>query len=355
MPEPATNDSRRTLRVGVAGLGFGAGVHVPALKLIPGVEVVAIAGTRPDHVKVEAARLGVPAGCIGFDDLLDRELDAVCLALPPAQNCPAAAKALDRGLAVLSEKPLATTAGEALDLAARAEGAVTAVDFQFAELQTFRELKARLDAGEAGCLRHVQVSWMVESWAQKNRSFSWKTDAGGGGGVIAVLVSHLLYLIEHLFGRVHRLHALTDNKTTRAFCPPDAEAAEDVVHLLMELEGGVTLSATVSNASPGTFHHRYEIVADGGTYRLFNPGPDYMAGFSLDYSDREGSRVLAREPEAEGDGRLVPFLSLARRFFDSVVAGTPVSPDFADGARVQVLSERLVESARTRSWVETYP
>src|SRR4051812_20443388 len=92
------------LRVGVAGLGFGAAVHVPALRSLDGVDVVAIAGTDPTGTADVARRLNIETACTGVDALLDVELDAVTLALPPRVNEDAAAKTIRRGLPVLSEK-----------------------------------------------------------------------------------------------------------------------------------------------------------------------------------------------------------------------------------------------------------
>ena len=50
------------MRVGVVGLGFGAAVHVPALRRLEGVEVVALAGSNRAGAEEAAAAAGVPLG-----------------------------------------------------------------------------------------------------------------------------------------------------------------------------------------------------------------------------------------------------------------------------------------------------
>lgn len=57
----------------MAGLGFGAEVHVPAFRAVPGVEIVAIAGRDRARAEEAAARLHIPCACAGLDELLDRK------------------------------------------------------------------------------------------------------------------------------------------------------------------------------------------------------------------------------------------------------------------------------------------
>src|SRR5687768_5822121 len=58
-PRFSTVERVKTLRVGVAGLGFGATVHLPGLQSLPGVQVVALAGRHLDKARELAARHGV--------------------------------------------------------------------------------------------------------------------------------------------------------------------------------------------------------------------------------------------------------------------------------------------------------
>lgn len=58
--EVGFDKSLRPIRVGVAGPGFGASVHVPALKHLPGIEDVALADRDPDRSRAVANRMGAP-------------------------------------------------------------------------------------------------------------------------------------------------------------------------------------------------------------------------------------------------------------------------------------------------------
>lgn len=199
---------RTTCRTGIsnavksAGTGFGAAIHLSARQALAGVSVVAIAGTRQEKT-AEIARIhGVDKACDGFAALLAEDLDAVTLALPPALAETAAALALDRGLAILAEKPLARSPEAAEALAGRAAGSTAIVDFEFAELHCFRTLHALLQRAEIGPIERVAVEWTTRSHAHRHRLWSWKTDAAGNGGVLTLLGTHVLFLLEWLFERI---------------------------------------------------------------------------------------------------------------------------------------------------------
>lgn len=337
--------ARRPLRIGVAGLGFGAAVHVPGFRAVPDVEVAALAGSTVERARVAADRLGVPKAVGDALDLVDMDLDAVSLALPPDRQPRVAAAALARGMAVLCEKPLADTLDAAASLAARAARYVTAVDFQFAELATFRALHGILASGRLGAVRSVQVVWLSQSFAHSRRAWSWKLE-DGRGGALNLLGSHLLYLAELLFGPATEASAMLDRRATCALAPEGAAPADDLVQLRLRLGGGVALLATISNACPGLATHCWTVACERGTAVLSNTSRDHMGGFSLTIFPAEGPpEAPIGEPAAHGDGRLPPFVRLAERFAEAVRSGTPMRPDFAAGLRVQELIEAVRRSA----------
>lgn len=339
----------RPLRFGVAGLGFGSAVHLPTLMAMPDVRVAVIAGRRPEAASAVAARFGIAEVAGSWESLLDHDLDAVTFALPPDENERACEAALRKGVAVLSEKPLAASAKGAERLKSMAGGITTAVDFQFAELEAFRRFASVINSRELGAVRRVQVTWLVESYAQRSRGWSWKTDKQRGGGVTALLGSHLFYLAEWLFGEIRELASRTSCEATAAFAPDGGEPADDTVDLWGVHASGTMLSATYGNAAPAGPGHRWECLCDEGTITLHNPTSDYMAGFELTVRTRTGSRVEFRDaPAPNVDGRLAPFARLASRFVAAVRDGGVMQPDFAAAARVQDLMEQVAKPHSVR-------
>ncbi|MBI1207573.1 MAG: hypothetical protein GC191_09840 [Azospirillum sp.] len=327
------------LRIGIAGLGFGRAVHLPALQALPGVEIAGVFGRNPVRVAAAAAAAGVP-GFTDLDGWLEASRDGVTVALPPDVGAPVVAAALQRGRAVLAEKPLAASLATAAQLVALADGRTTAMDFQFAELESFGRLKAELAGAVMGPVRHVHLLWLTHSYAQRSRQWSWKTDAERCGGALSMLGSHALFLAEWLFGAVTGVHCRTDPRWSGSFAPDDgARPADDLVHLHLELASGACLSAVIGSANPGMSRHTWTVVCDGGSYVLDNTSRDYMSGFTLE-SRAADDRVtaLAADPPLPGvDGRLVAFGRLATRFAAAIRDRVPCAPDFAAGHRVQAL------------------
>jgi len=334
-----------TLRIGVIGTGFGQAVHIPAFQATAGVEVVAIAASRLDAARKVADKFGIEHAFSDYATLLDQvELDAVSLALPPAVGTEAVKMALAKGLAVLTEKPLAPTVGQARELAALAQGRIASVNFGFAELDCFRQLKGFIESRRFGGVRTVHVIWRSHSYAHRHAIWSWKLDRTRNGGVMVALGTHVLYLLDWLFGKVSIDHARFESRATEAIAPAGATAAEDGVDFLFRFESGGVGHASLSNASPGCADHRWEIVFDAGKLVIGREGAGHMSGFSMRFHDDLGNRLelLPAISAAEGvDDRLPPFRSLAARFIESVRTRQPCQPDFAAGARVQQLHDDM--------------
>ncbi|MBI4994120.1 Gfo/Idh/MocA family oxidoreductase [Candidatus Peregrinibacteria bacterium] len=337
----------KTLKFGVIGLGFGAQIHVPALKSLKGVNVAAVLGKNEAKTREIAAKLKIPTACCTFRDFFRQKLDAVSIALPPDQSGKAICMALKHGLPVLAEKPLTISYKNAKYLMKLAKGRITAIDFQFPELDVFKKLKNLIESKRFGSIRHVQIMWMVESRSHKNKIWSWKTDANLHGGVVTLLGSHLLYLIEWFFGPVNGLYAHMSSKSAVLFAPKNKVPAEDLVNIIFNHPKISCIAASVSNAAPSGIGHLWEINCDKGTIVLHNPTNDYMNGFVLKIRTAKGEKTISEQKKIDfSDGRLAPFRSLAKRFVEAIKTGKPMAPDFKSGARVQFLMEALYASAR---------
>jgi predicted dehydrogenase len=107
------------VRVAVIGVGSLGQHHARIYAVLPEARLVAVLDTDPGRAKEIAARHGVKA----FADLRDLpdDLDAVSVAVPTVAHASVVQACLDRGLAVLVEKPMAASVAEAerMALAAR--------------------------------------------------------------------------------------------------------------------------------------------------------------------------------------------------------------------------------------------
>jgi predicted dehydrogenase len=119
--------SADALRIAVVGVGQLGRHHARILSTLEGAQLVAVVDTAPERAAEVAAATGARA-LTDFRDLLG-EVDAVTIAVPTGLHRDVALPFLDRGIAVLVEKPMARSLEEADELvaAARASGATLGV------------------------------------------------------------------------------------------------------------------------------------------------------------------------------------------------------------------------------------
>lgn len=343
--------SPRPLRVAVAGLGFGYAVHLPSWLAQAAVEVVGVASRRRDKATDLARRHQIPVATDDIAELLALAPDVVSIALPPEVTATAARMALEKRIAVVSEKPIAATFADAAVLAGLSSDRTTAANFSFSELDTFQALRRRLAANELGAPVRADVTWRNESYAHRHRIWSWKTDRQRFGGVITSFASHVAHLVEWLLGPVRLVEATLDDRRTRAFAPPGMTPAWDRAEIFFHLRNGAVVRGALDNAAPDEDVHEWTVVCDAGSYRLVKNGPGIMTGFVLHRVGSDGrTEVIARdEHQDNAGGRALPFQRLLDRFVAAVRSGGSCEPSFAHGCRAQYLMDRIEAAAATNA------
>jgi predicted dehydrogenase len=339
--------------VGIVGCNYGRTVLLPAFRADPRCEVVALAGTDPARTAELARAANVARGFGDWRALVeDRAVAAVAVAIPPDRQPEIACRALELGKPVFVEKPLAADLGGAKAmLEAASKGAQPAiVDFNFPELPSWRRAKELLDGGAVGRLRHVVVTWNIENRATRLRLASWKTQGGGGGGLLGNFVCHCFYYLEWLCGPIAGLGG-------RVFRMPDGDA-EASLALAIAFASGAGGSLQMSCASFLGSGHRIEFYGEDGTLALINPTADYFRGFELMRARRGDERlqtIAIADPhdDPSADSRIAPAMRLVRRFLDACERGGSLSPSLADGYRVQSLIDAARRAHASGRWIET--
>ena len=152
--------SEGKLRVGLVGLGMMGRNHLRVVSTHPDTILAAVADLDP--VALEAAT--AQTGAIGFADPLtmirEADIEAVVIAAPTTAHVPLALAAIERGLPVLVEKPLAATHAEALEIVAAGRAANVPVQVGHVE----RYNPAVLKLGEL-----LRAGWLTKIYAITSR------------------------------------------------------------------------------------------------------------------------------------------------------------------------------------------
>ena len=149
------------VRIGVVGAGgVMQRLHLPSLRALGDVEVVALADLNQDLGERVAAAFGIPRVYRSAEDLVSQEtLDGLVVITGKAWHASACLPALERGLPVFTEKPLAATLEEGRTMVATATrtGARLMVGYMKRYDPAYREASRLLQAGALGKVRFARI------------------------------------------------------------------------------------------------------------------------------------------------------------------------------------------------------
>lgn len=194
----------RRLRVGVVGLGWAGRQHLAAWAGRDDAELVGLAGQEPDALDQLAEQYAiVPAG--RFADwralIAAGDLDALSIATPTALHAPIAVAALDAGIDVLCEKPMAETAAAATTMAAAADrnGRVLEISFNHRRRADVQALRGVVEQGQLGRIYYAKTGWLRRDGIPGLGSWFTRRELAGGGPLMDLGV-HMLDLTLFLLG-----------------------------------------------------------------------------------------------------------------------------------------------------------
>lgn len=202
----------KELRAGIAGAGFIATPHLNAYAAAPEVRVVGVTDTVLAKAERLAGQVDAVA-CTSFDELLDLELDVVSICTPPATHAALSIQALEAGLHVLCEKPIARNLADARRIVAAAQSApgILMVGHVSRYEPDHRAAKTVVDDGLLGQVRMLSHSMTtaMPGWSQGG----WLSDFEQSGGPVVDLGVHSLDFLTWCAGsapvRVHAVGADT--------------------------------------------------------------------------------------------------------------------------------------------------
>ncbi len=192
------------LRAGVIGLGWAGQQHMAAYADASDVDLVALAGKETDALQSLGTAYGIPEGHRYTDwrDLVDHgQLDLLSIAAPTTLHAPIAVAALDAGLHVLCEKPMAETVETARLMVEAAErnDRVLDVSFNHRRRGHVQVLKKMIDDGLLGKIYYAKTGWLRREGIPGLGSWFTRRVTAGGGPLMDLGVHMLdiaLYLMD---------------------------------------------------------------------------------------------------------------------------------------------------------------
>jgi predicted dehydrogenase len=268
-------------RLGFLGVGWIGRARLEALAAAGVADVAAIADPA------------VPGALESLDELLEQNLDGVVIATPSALHAEQAIAALERGLAVFCQKPLARTAAETRTVvnAARRADRLLGVDMSYRHVRAFRA--ARDAVREIGDL--VGADLVFHNAYGPDRPWFYDPQLAGGGCVIDLgthLVDLAVWILDldpravtsRLHGGPVEQYATAELDGVRLACSWNLHAGRECVveASFYGSDGGVS----VRNVD-GSF---YDFVCERlrGTRRetLAEPPDDWMGRAAVEWTQR---------------------------------------------------------------------
>ncbi len=336
--------SERPIAIGILGAGNISDTHARAARAIPGVDVVAVYGQNA----ARAARLADAYGGRAYDHLeafLDhRPMDLVAIGSPSSLHAEQGIAAAERGLHVLTEKPLDISA-------ARADALIDAADRSKVKLGVFFQdrlkpdvvrMKQLVDAGAIG--RPILASGHVK-WYRPPEDYGgsrWRgRRAFDGGGAVINQAIHTLDLLLHVVGPI----AVVDARASTGLHQIEVE---DTLVATIEFANGALGVFEASTAVYPGYPRRVEVTGTNGTIVL-----EHDSLSRVDLEDAAGhvppKEDRAPEPAQNAASPIVSDATPHRRvledFIEAIRTGRPPACDGREGRRSVAVVDALYESA----------
>ena len=327
-----------TKRFGVIGVGGWGGRHLSTYCDHPLAEVTAICDTNPQALGAAGDKFGIERRYAQHEEMFASEdLDAVSIVTPDFAHVELAVAAIEAGVAVLIEKPLATSLEECdrIGAALAAKPVTFMVDFHNRWNPAMVRFKKAIDRGEVGAIQmgyyrlndNIFVPTEMLSWAGRS-SVNWFLGSH--------CIDTLLWLLDEEVTEVYTI------RNTRVLKGMGIDTA-DSYQTTLRLSGGASVvleNCWILARSHPLIDFKVELIGDKGS--LYYDGRPHLVE---QFGPHEGEwpDVIVC-PEVHGSPRGLGADSI-RHFVDCVCMGRRPLCGFEDGRKVTGILLAMEESA----------
>ena len=311
-------------RVGVLGVGSLGFHHARILREVPGAQMAGVFDDNPERLAQVAAELGVRA-FRSREELLE-SVDAAVIAVPTTVHTEVALPAIDAGVHLLIEKPIASTLDEAERIvdAARARGLVVATGHV-----------ERFNGALRACEPYLEDPRFIES--HRLAPFNPR---GTDVAVVLDLMIHDIDLVLSLVGR--------GVESVDAVGVPVLTPGADIANARISFEGGAVANITASRVSfermrkirffQNSGYMSLDLAAGTGEFLRLKPGARLPEG-EIGVAALLG---LVERIELKGDGA-EPLRAELEAWVRAVRGEAPLVVSGEDGRDALAVALRIME------------
>lgn len=236
------------LRGGIVGCGAViTTTHMPGWRALKDVEIVAVCDPREEAAVQASRHWGIPRTYGNLSQMLSSEkLDFVDICSPPLTHCQLAIQAMEAGLSVLVEKPMATTVSEANKIVSvsKEHGIKLCTVHNYLFSPVIQRAKSLVDAGAIGELLAMEIHSLNERRGL-NRRDHWYHNLPRG--ILNEHAPHPVYLLLAFLGNVRSVRAVARK------CSSFTWVAADELKVLIEAEKGLGSFSVSCNSHRDSF------------------------------------------------------------------------------------------------------
>lgn len=240
------------VNVGIVGLGRWAKVLTRAAAKSEKIRIVAGYSRSAEKRQAFQAEMGVPSAATMDALLADPSIEGVILTVPNEQHLPMAAAVAKARKHVYTEKPIASTLEEGLEIESleRKYGITVTVGHSARLMGGIRKIREAIDSGELGRVAFIETNFSNNRGLELTpKMWRWYKDRAPGGP-LSQLAIHQFDVLHYLGGEVAEASAMTSKLS-----PVGAEVDDQSMTLVKFADGKVGYVGACWT-SPGVFFVR---------------------------------------------------------------------------------------------------
>jgi predicted dehydrogenase len=342
---------KKTIRLGIIGTGGMAHSHAGSYQRMSDVKVVACCDISQERARAFAQKFNIPGNYTDYKKMLDTEqLDAISNVTIDSMHAPISIAALKKGIAVLCEKPMATSLADAKKMykAAEKSGATNMVNFSYRNASGLQAAARFIAAKNIGRIIHVEASylqsWLVQpAWGDWHNKPAWMwrlSTRHGSAGDLGDIGCHIYDLTTLLCGDIETIYCRlkTFDKGVKG---------NRIGEYLFDANDSFVSNVVFANGAIGTIHSSRWASGHQNSLRCRVYGDKGAVEVDLDSGYDQFKAVQGKEGLKKAEWKIIkakPTPNNYQRFITSIKTGKNDVSDFANGCKIQAYLENSFKS-----------